>query len=231
MRKVKWGVLGVAKIATEKVIPAMQKGEVSEIVGIASRDDVRAREAANALGIPLSYRSYEALLADPEIEAVYNPLPNELHVPWTVKALEAGKHGLCEKPVALNAKEAAALVAARDRAGKLVAEAFMVRYHPQWRRARALAQSGAIGQVQAIQTFFSYRLLDPTNVRNIPPVGGGAKVEEFPVCDQYTLQGDAFSRAVLGEAPPEFPIEDAVRNMKVIDAVFRSAERRTWETV
>ncbi len=332
MRKLKWGVLGVAKIATEKVIPAMQRAEFCDIAAIASRDEARAREAADRLGIPRAYGSYEALLADPDIEAIYNPLPNELHVPWTIKALEAGKHVLCEKPVALDAREARTLIAARDKAGKRVAEAFMVRYHPQWRRVRELAQAGAIGPVGAIQTFFSYRLLDPENVRNRPPgggglydigcyaivtaryvfgaepirvvatldrdptfgtdrlasailefpggrhltfsaatqlsahqrvtvvgeagrievvvpfnalpdrpmrividdgsdlLGGGARVEEFPVCDQYGLQGDAFSRAAAGEAPLEFGIEDAVQNMRVIEALFRSAERGTWET-
>ena len=138
MRKVKWGVLGVARIAVEKVIPAMQRGEVSEIAAIASRDPAKARDAAETLAIARAYGSYEELLADPEIEAVYNPLPNEMHVPWTIKALEAGKHVLCEKPVALDASEARQLIAARDRAGKLVGEAFMVRFHPQWRRAREL---------------------------------------------------------------------------------------------
>ena len=332
MRKLKWGVLGVARIATEKVIPAMQRAERCDIAAIASRDEAKARDAAARLGIARAYGSYEALLADPAIEAIYNPLPNELHVPWTIRALEAGKHVLCEKPVALNAEEALTLIAARDKAGKLVAEAFMVRSHPQWRRARALAQSGAIGRVSAIQKFFSYRLLDPANVRNRPPgggglydigcyailtaryvfgaeparvvatldrdpnfgtdrlasailefpggrhltfsaatqlsahqrvtivgdagrieiavpfnappdrpmrivvddgsdlVGGGARVEELPVCDQYGLQGDAFARAALGEAPLEFPIEDAVLDMRVIDALFRSAERGGWET-
>jgi predicted dehydrogenase len=331
MGKVKWGVLGVAKIATEKVIPAMQRGEFSEIAAIASREGAKANEAAAKLGIPRAYGSYEELLADPDIEAVYNPLPNELHVPWSIRALEAGKHVLCEKPIALDAHEARTLIAARDRSGKLVAEAFMVRRHPQWRRARELATSGAIGKVAAIQTFFSYRLLDPHNVRNIPPgggglydigcyailsgryifgaeplrvvatldrdpnfrtdrlvsallefpdarhltfsvstqlaphqrvtivgetgrieiaipfnappdrptritidsgadlFGGGARTEEFAVCDQYTLQGDAFSRAVLGEAKLEFPLEDAVMSMRVIDALFRSAERGGWE--
>src|SRR5208283_4659750 len=169
MRKVKWGVLGVAKIATEKVIPAMQRAGRCDIAAIASRDRSRAREAASRLGIARAYGSYEAMLADPEIEAVYNPLPNELHVPWTLKAMEAGKAVLCEKPVALAAEEAKALVAARDKTGKLVAEAFMVRCHPQWRRARELAQSGAIGEARAIQTFFSYRLLDADNIRNKPP--------------------------------------------------------------
>jgi predicted dehydrogenase len=331
LRKVKWGVLGVAKIAVEKVIPAMQRGEVSQIAAIASRDPAKAREAADRLGIARAYGSYEDLLADPDIEAVYNPLPNELHVPWTIKALEAGKHVLCEKPIALDANEARLLIEARQRSGRLVAEAFMVRRHPQWRRAHELVAAGAIGAPGAIQTFFSYRLLDPANVRNRPPgggglydigcyailtarymfgaeparviaaldrdpnfrtdrlvsailefpggrhltfiaatqlsahqrvtivgdagrieveipfnappdrptrilidsgedlFGGGARVEEFPVCDQYALQGDAFSRAVLGQAPLEFPIEDAVLNMRVIDALFRSAERGSWE--
>src|SRR5208337_90838 len=138
LRKVKWGVLGVATIAVEKVIPAMQRGEVSEIAAIASRDLAKAREAADKLGIARAYGSYEEMLADPDIEAIYNPLPNELHVPWTIKALEAGKHVLCEKPIALDADEARLLIEERERSGRLVAEAFMVRFHPQWRRARAL---------------------------------------------------------------------------------------------
>jgi predicted dehydrogenase len=331
LRKVKWGVIGVAKIATEKVIPAMQRGEVSEIAAIASRDLRRAQAAADELGIPRAYGSYEGLLADPEIEAIYNPLPNEEHVPWTLNALAAGKHVLCEKPVALDAEEARQLIDARNRAGKLVTEAFMVRFHPQWRRARELARDGTIGEAQAIQTFFTYRLLDPDNVRNRPPgggglydigcyailtarfifgaeptrvvatvdwdpkfktdrlasallefpggrqlaftigtqssahqrvtimgdkgrievmipfnapperpaeiaidtgadlIGGGRRVEQFPVCDQYTLQGDAFSRAIVGGSPLEFPIEDAVANMAVIDALFRSAKSGSWE--
>jgi predicted dehydrogenase len=333
MRKVKWGVLGVANIATEKVIPGMQGSELCDIAAIASRNEVRAREAAARLNIAQAYGSYEALLADPAIEAIYNPLPNELHVPWTIKALEAGKHVLCEKPIALHANEARALIAARDKAGKQVAEAFMVRYHPQWRRACELARTGVIGAVGAIQTFFSYRLLDPDNVRNRPPgggglydigcyailtaryvfgaeptrvaatldldsnfhtdrlvsgilefpggrhltfsaatqlsphqrvtivgeagrieilvpfnafpdqpmrividngadlVGGGARTEEFPICDQYGLEGDAFSRAVLGEAPLEFPIEDAVNNMRVIDALFGAAKSGMWQAL
>src|SRR5579863_2762003 len=173
MRKVKWGVLGVAKIAVEKVIPAMQRGEVSEVAAIASRDGARARAAADQLGIPRAFGAYEDLLADPEIDAVYNPLPNELHVLWTLRALAAGKHVLCEKPIALDAEEGRQLIEARDRSGKLVAEAFMVRFHPQWRRARELARTGSIGELRAIQTFFSYHLLDPANVRNRPPGGGG----------------------------------------------------------
>ena len=332
-KPVKWGVLGVAKIATEKVIPAMQRGEHSVIHGIASRDGARAQEAATRLGIPKAYGSYEALLADPEIEAIYNPLPNELHVPWTEKALAAGKHVLCEKPIALDAEEARRLIAARDASGKLLAEAFMVRFHPQWKRASELVTSGAIGDVGAMQTLFLYRLVDPTNIRNKPPGGGGlydigcyailtaryifgaepvrvaaafdvdpnfgtdrlasaliefpggrhltfsagtqlaghqrvtiagtagrievlipfnapidrpsrivvdtgadlvgtgARVEEFATCDQYTLQGDAFSLAVRGKGPVDYPIEDAIANMKVIDACFRAARSRQWETI
>jgi predicted dehydrogenase len=330
---VKWGVLGVAKIATEKVIPAMQRGTVSSIHAIASRDANRARGAAQRLGIPRAYDTYEAMLADPEIEAVYNPLPNELHVPWTEKALAAGKHVLCEKPIALDADEAKRLIAARDASGKLVAEAFMVRFHPQWLRAREIVRSGALGEIGAIQTLFTYRLLDPENVRNRPPgggglydigcyailtarfifgaepvrvaatldidpdfgtdrlasailefpggkhltfsaatqlagaqrvviagtagrievkipfnappdrptqiiidsgadlFGGGGRTEEFAACDQYTLQGDAFSRAVRGEGALEFPIEDAIANMKAIEACFRAAKSGRWEIV
>lgn len=327
---VRWGVLGVAKIATEKVIPAMQRGAHSRIEAIASRDATRAQGAAQRLGIPKAYGSYEELLADPQVEAIYNPLPNELHVPWTERVLAAGKHVLCEKPIALSANEARRLIAAREASGKLVAEAFMVRFHPQWRRAREIVQSGAIGEVSAIQTLFTYRLLDPENIRNRPPgggglydigcyailtarfvfaaepvrvaasldidphfgsdrlvsaivefpggrhltfsaatqlagaqrvfiagaagrievqipfnapidrptrivvdsgadlVGSGARLEEFANCDQYTLQGDAFSRAIRGEGPLEFPIEDAIANMAVIDACFDAAKFRRW---
>ena len=331
-RKVSWGMFGAAKIGVEKVIPAMQRSEACSVDAIASRDLAKARRTADRLGVAKAYGSYEDLLSDPTIEAIYNPLPNELHVPWTIRALQAGKHVLCEKPIALDAAEARTLIEARDRSGKLVAEAFMVRFHPQWRRAREVVASGAIGDVRAIQTFFSYRLTDGDNIRNKPPGGGGmydigcyailtaryvfgaeptrlvaaldvdpmfgtdrlssaimefpggrhltftcatqlsghqrvtivgdagrievgipfnapidrptritidsgadlvcggARVEEFPICDQYTLQGDAFSRAVLGEAPLEYSIEDAIANMRVIDALSRSAKTGRWET-
>lgn len=329
---VSWGVLSTAKIAREKVIPAMQRGTLSRIDAIASRDAAKAAETAASLGITKSYGSYEELLADPDIQAVYNALPNHLHVPWTLKALEAGKHVLCEKPVALSAAEAAEITEAQARTGLVVAEAFMVRHHPQWRRAREIAASGRIGEVRAVQTFFSYYLTDPDNVRNKADIGGGAlydigcyaiataryifgaepervvglidrdpvmltdrltsglaefpgnrhltfscatqlvphqrvtisgtkgrievqipfnptpaqatrlliddgtdlagsgiEVEEFPPCDQYTLQGDAFSRVVLGQEELPHPIGDAVLNMRVIDAFFRSAKAGTWE--
>ena len=174
MRKVKWGVLGVAKIAVEKVIPAMQQGEVSQIAAIASRDLGKARAAADKLGIARAYGSYEELLADPEIEAIYNPLPNELHVPWTLRALAAGKHVLCEKPIALDAEEARPLIDGaqplRQAGRRSFHGALPSAVAP---RARTCARTGAVGELRAIQTFFSYRLLDPDNVRNRPPGGGG----------------------------------------------------------
>jgi predicted dehydrogenase len=329
-----WGVLSTAKIGAEKVIPAMQASTLCRIDAIASRDLGAAQRLAGRHGIARAYGSYEELLADPAIEAIYNPLPNHLHVPWTIRAMEAGKHVLCEKPIALSSAEAELLLAARTRTGRLVAEAFMVRHNPQWHRAREIARSGAIGEVRAIQTFFSYFLRDPTNVRNQPEIGGGglmdigcyaittaryifgaeprriaalierdpdmridrltsaliefpdnrhltftcatqlsphqrvtivgmagrvevlvpfnapndrpcrividdgrdlfgggARVEEFPVADQYALQGDAFVRAVRGEAALEFPIEDAIANMRVIEATFRAAETGAWVTL
>lgn len=330
-KTVNWGILSTAKIGREKVIPAMQKGSVSRVLGLASRDQGSAEATAQALGIPKAYGTYEALLADPEIDAIYNPLPNHLHVPWSIRALEAGKHVLCEKPIALDTKEAETLLAARDRTGLVVAEAFMVRYAPWWQRVRSLVREGRLGRVSAIQTAFSYYLDDPTNIRNMPGIGGGglmdigcyaiatarylwgseptrvagllemdpamgtdrlasavvqfpqghltftcgtqlvphqrvtvlgtrarievmipfnappdapcqilidegrvlggleAVVETFDPADQYTLQGDAVSRAILGEAPLEFPLEDAIANMRVIEAVFRAAEKGSWE--
>ncbi len=171
MKKVVWGVLSTAKIGRDRVLPGMKKSALLEIRAIASRDEARARATADALGIPGAYGSYEALLADPEIEAIYNPLPNHLHVPLTLKAAAAGKHVLCEKPVALTADEATAL---RATVGKvLVAEAFMVRFHPQWLRARELIREGRIGTLRAVQMFFGYNNPDPANVRNKADIGGG----------------------------------------------------------
>jgi predicted dehydrogenase len=331
MRKASWGIISVAKIGVAQVIPGMQKGALSSIDAIASRDLGRAKEWASKLKIPKAYGSYEEMLKDPAIEAVYNPLPNELHLEWTVKALEAGKHVLCEKPMAMSSGEAQRMADAAKASGKMCAEAFMVRFHPQWRRAREIVRSGELGKVRAIQTFFSYYLMDPKNIRNIPPGGGGlydigcyailtarfimeadptrivstidwdpnfktdrlagalvefpgarhltftvstqsnvyqrvtivgekarltvevpfnapidrptrividdgrdlhgggARVEEFPVCDQYGLQGDAFSKAVIEGKPFEFSAEDAVINMRVIEAAFRSAKSGAWE--
>jgi predicted dehydrogenase len=174
---VRWGILGVAKIATQKVIPAMQRARGCDIVAIASRDAQRAQDAAGRLGIPRAYGSYEALLEDPEIDAVYIPLPNHLHVPWTIRAAEAGKHVLCEKPIALNAVEARRLLEVRDRTGLRIQEAFMIRTHPQWRRAKALVDSGALGDVRAIAGFFSYWNDDAGNVRNVADYGGGGLLD------------------------------------------------------
>lgn len=329
-KKVRWGVLGVAKIATQKVIPAMQLGDSSEIVGIASRDLNKARKAAADLKIPKAYGSYEELLADPEIEAVYNPLPNHLHVPWSIRAAEAGKHVLCEKPISLTVAELRTLMDARDRAGVKIGEAFMVRTHPQWLRAREIVQSGKIGELRAVMCGFSYFNRDPANVRNVEPWGGGGLMDigcypiqisrflfgqepvrvvgrleldpdfrtdrlssailDFPsgqcvftcstqsvpyqrvqilgtmgrveveipfnappdrpcrifvdsgadvfgtgitteqisTCDQYTIQGDEFSRAIRegGEVPT--PLEDSLGNMQVIEGLFRSAKENSW---
>ena len=329
--KVKWGVLGAASIATRKVIPGMQKGEWSEIAAIASRDLRKAEEAAGKLGIAKAYGSYEELLADGEIEAIYNPLPNHLHVPWSIKAAEAGKHVLCEKPVSLSVAEAKTLLAARERCGVKIGEAFMVKTHPQWLRTRELIRKGVIGELRAIVGAFSYFNRDPQNVRNNPEWGGGAmmdigcypittsrfifgeepvrvaglierdpdfktdrlasamlefpsgqavftcstqlvayqrmqflgtkgriemeipfnappdrgcrifiddgrdvfgggiRIETIPVCDQYTVQGDAFSRAIREGSEVPVPLEDAIGNMAVIEAVFRAGESGRWE--
>jgi predicted dehydrogenase len=333
MHKIRWGVLGVAKIATVKVIPAMQKCELCEITAIASRDPVKAETAARELGIARAYGSYEALLADPEIDAIYIPLPNHLHVPWSIRAAQAGKHVLCEKPIGLNAAEVRELMAARDRAGVVIGEAFMIQTHPQWVRAVELAHNGRIGSMRGVVATFGYTNRDPRNVRNILDQGGGGLMdigcypikasrmafreepvrvsgaivrdpdfgtdiltsavlefpsgqcvftcstqivpcqsvqllgtkgrieleipfnapparpaririddgsditganvvtEEFALCDQYTVQGDAFARAILEGGQPPVPLEDAVRNMAVIDAVFRSAESGRKEAV
>jgi predicted dehydrogenase len=175
--KVRWGILGVARIATQKVIPAMQRGEWTEVQAIASRDLDKAREAAATLGIPKAYGSYDDLLNDPEIEAIYNPLPNHLHVPWSARAAEAGKHVLCEKPIGRDAAEAELLLAVRDRTGVHIQEAFMVRTHPQWRGATEIVRSGRIGDVRSMSGFFSYFNEDAGNVRNVPAFGGGALLD------------------------------------------------------
>jgi predicted dehydrogenase len=193
-KKVRWGVLGAASIAIRKVIPGMQQGDWSEVVAIASRDRRKAEEAARSLGIPKAYGSYEELLDDPEIEAIYNPLPNHLHVPWSIKAAEAGKHVLCEKPISLTVAEAKTLLAARDRAGVKIGEAFMVRTAPQWLRTRDLIREGRIGRLRAISGFFSYFNNNPDDIRNIPKYGGGALLDIG--CYPITM-----SRFIFGEEP------------------------------
>ncbi len=328
MKPVRWGILSPAKIGMEKVIPAMLKSKEVEVYGLASRDLGRAQAACKALGIPKAYGSYEEMLADPSIEAVYNPTPNHLHVPLTLQAAAAGKHVLCEKPIAITAREAEQLRGVAK--GILVAEAFMVRHHPQWIMARDLVRAGALGRVHAIQVLFAYHLTDPINVRNQADIGGGGildigcypvtgarfvfdaepsrvialidrdpvmKVDrltsgiadfgegrqlsfvcgtqsmnyqrvhvlgtagrfeidipfnapldtptivrlhqdgkaevttKIPVCDQYTLQAEAFGRAVRGLEPLAHGVESAVQNMKILDAFFRSETSGRWEGV
>src|SRR6266566_2811255 len=168
MNKVRWGVLSTADIGVSKVIPAMQQGEYLQITAISSRNLAKARAVATQLGIPNAYGSYEELLADPDIDAIYNPLPNHLHVPWSIKALEAGKHVLCEKPIALTSVEAQQLAdAAKHYPHLRVMEAFMYRFHPQWQQARQMVNAGKIGELRTIQSFFSYYLEDANNIRNI----------------------------------------------------------------
>src|ERR1700712_4127168 len=177
-KKLRGGILSTAAIGTKKgVIPAMQAGEYTTVTAIASRDLAKAQEAATALGIPTAYGSYEELLADPNIDAIYNPLPNHMHVPWTIKAAEAGKHVLCEKPIALTVAEAETLLAVRDRTGVKIREAFMVRTHPQWLRLRELIDEGRIGELRAVQGHFSYFNINPDNIRNRADIGGGALMD------------------------------------------------------
>ncbi|MFZ0743341.1 MAG: Gfo/Idh/MocA family oxidoreductase [Terracidiphilus sp.] len=330
-KKLRWGVLSTANIGLKKVLPAMQNGQFTTVTAIASRDLAKATKAADALGIPTAYGSYEELLADPNVDAIYNPLPNQLHVPWTTRAAEAGKHVLCEKPLSLTVAEAKTLLDVRARTGVKIGEAFMIRSYPQWLRLGELLREGRIGELRSIFGFFSYFNNDPANIRNHVDWGGGAlydigcycihasryafaqeptrvvakidrdpamkidrltsaildfpggqsvftcsmqlvpyqrvqffgtkgrieieipfnapkdrptrlfidetgelfgsgiTTEVFPVCDQYTMQGDAFSKAVLENTEVPVPLEDAIRNMAVIEAVFRSGETGQWE--
>ncbi len=174
MRRLRWGVLSTAAIGRLKVIPAIQKGEHCEVVAIASRDLALGKKVASELGIPTAHASYEALLADPGVEAVYIPLPNHLHATWAIAAVEAGKHVLCEKPLALTAADAERMITAADRAGVHLMEAFMYRLHPSWVAVRELVASGRIGALTAVQSWFSYYNDDPANIRNILEAGGGA---------------------------------------------------------
>jgi len=327
MPKVRWGILSTANIGIEKVIPAMQQGEHCEIVALASRNLETALEKTRQLAIPKAYGSYEELLADSQVEAIYNPLPNNLHLEWSIKALEAGKHVLCEKPLTMSAIQAQELLdTARKYPQLKIMEAFMYRFHPQWQRARQLVSSGKLGSLRTIQSFFSYYLEDPHNIRNLPEAGGGGLmdigcynislsrfifeaepqrvmgmveydarfktdrlasgildfgngnsatftcstqlanyqrvnifgtkgrieieipfnapndqpcrmwfqnetgIEEIilPKCDQYTIQGDLFSQAILDDTPVPTPLTDGVANMAVIEAVVKSASTNAW---
>ena len=193
--KVRWGVLGAAGIATKHVIPAMQRCTHARIAAIASRDRARAEAVAAQFRIERAHGSYEELLADEGVDAVYIPLPNNLHVAWSIRAIESGKHVLCEKPVGLDAREAGVLASAAARRPALkVMEAFMYRFHPQWQRTRQLVADGAIGEVRAIQTFFSYFNVDPQNVRNIAEAGGGALMD-------IGCYGVSVARFIFGREP------------------------------
>ena len=332
-RKLRFGVLSTANIGLKKVIPAMQRGELTTVTAIASRDRSKAEAAARSLGILAAYGSYEELLADPDIDAIYNPLPNHLHVPWTAKSAEAGKHVLCEKPLSMTVAEARSLLDVRARTGVKICEAFMIRSAPQWHRVRQLLREGRIGEVRAVNAHFSYFNANPANIRNQPEIGGGGvydigcysihasrlafgqeprrvvalierdpnlgtdrlasailefpsgqaiftcgtqligfqrlqilgakgrieleipvnalndrpsrifidstgdltfsgiSTETFPAADQYTLQGDAFARAVRDNTEVPVPLEDSIANMSAIDAIFRSGESGRWEPV
>jgi predicted dehydrogenase len=331
MKKVAWGILSTANIGMARVIPAMQQSALCSIDAICSRSLDSARSAAQKAGIPRAYGSYEQLLADPSIEAIYNPLPNHLHVEWTIKAMQAGKHVLCEKPLGMNAADAARLISVRDATGRKVMEAFATRVHPQWLKVRELVQSGRIGELRAMQGFVSYVNLDPKNVRNRADIGGGGimdvgcylitmprfvfgtepsrvislvqrdpemhtdslascildfpngqasfgcstqiaryqrmqffgtlgrieleipvnappdrpcriivddgrdmlgsgiEVIEIPTCNQYTIQGEVFSKAIREDSELPISLESSVLNMRVIDAIFRSEKSRQWE--
>ncbi len=195
MKKIRFGILSTAKIGIKMVIPAMQKGTKCEITGIASRDRDRAESAAASLGIPKHYGSYEAILDDPEIDAIYNPLPNHLHVPLTLKAMDAGKHVLCEKPVAMSAEEAEQLLAASiSFPGLKVMEAFMYRFQPRWDRVKTLVDDGTIGELKAVHSFFSYYNDDPQDIRNVAVMGGGGLMD----IGCYSING---ARYLFGREP------------------------------
>ena len=182
MTPVVWGILGAARIALERVIPAMHPSDLCDVRAIASRDAGRAAEAARAAQVPVSHGSYEDLLADPEIEAVYNPLPNHLHVEWSIRALQAGKHVLCEKPLACSADELPPLIETRDRTGLIIEEAVMVRDHPQWSRVRDLIDGGRIGTVRNVQLSYSHFTDDPGDIRNQEAAGGGGLLDVGSYC-------------------------------------------------
>ena len=222
MRKVRWGVMGTAAIGIEHVIPAMKLGDYCEMVGIASRDAEKATEVAAQLGFPKSYGSYEALLADPDIEAVYIPLPNHLHVDWSIKALEAGKHVLCEKPIGLSADDGRRLLEASRRFPKLkVMEAFMYRNHPQWQTAKQWVVDGKVGDVKTIQTFFAYTNLDPNNIRNIAAIGGGGLMDVGCYCislSRFIFDAEPEQVVGISDIDPKFGTDRVASAMMIFPA-------------
>lgn len=198
----RWGVLGAAKIAIEKVIPAMQGADLTRVEAVASRTRERAEAAASKLGIPTAYGSYEELLSDPAIEAVYIPLPNHLHPEWTLAAAKAGKHVLCEKPLAMTSADARRMVEGCAAAGVKMMEAFMYRLHPMWMEVRGMVEGGLIGEVRAISSVFSYNNVDAANIRNIRQFGGGALYDIGCYCVNV-------ARMLLGGEPTD--VQGAIR--------------------
>ncbi len=194
MDRLRFGILSTADIARQKVIPGMRRAERVEVVAIASRDSQRARQVAGEMGIPRAHDSYSALLADPEVDAVYIPLPNHLHAEWAIAAARAGKHVLCEKPLALSVADAERMAAASDAAGVRLMEAFMYRLHPSWVAVQELVASGRIGQLKAVESWFSYHNDDPANIRNIRSAGGGALLDVGCYCVNL-------SRMLFGSEP------------------------------
>lgn len=178
MRKIRWGIVSTAKIAREWLIPAIHASEYAEVVAVGSRDLAKAQAFADKTGIAKAYGSYEDLLADPAIDAIYNPLPNNLHVPITMQAIEAGKHVLCEKPLGMDVKDIEPLLSlAQKNAHLVVMEAFMYRFHPQWLKVRELIDSGELGEINAVEADFTYFNRDEANVRNQPGIGGGGLLD------------------------------------------------------
>lgn len=208
--QLRWGILGAANIAVRTVVPAIQRSASGTVLGIASRDIGKARAAANSLNVERAYGSYEELLSDSDIDVIYNPLPNHLHVPWTIRAMEAGKHVLCEKPIALTANEARSLLSARERTGMQVCEAFMVRSHPQWQVVRELISSGRIGEMRLVTGHFSYYRVDPNDVRSNPEWGGGALMDIgcYPIIISRWMFGEE-PTSVIGqyELDPNFGVD------------------------
>jgi predicted dehydrogenase len=215
---VKWGVLGAARIAVTKVIPAIQKSEFGKVLGVASRDKDKSRAAADSLGITRAYGSYEELLDDDEIEAVYIPLPNHMHVPWSIRAAERGKHVLCEKPIALSADEARQLLAVRDKTGVKIGEAFMVRTHPQWLEVKELIDSGRIGELRLVTGHFSYFNRNPSNIRSKREWGGGALMDIgcYPIfISRWLFDAEPTEVMSLIERDPDMGID------RLVSAVLR----------
>ena len=211
MNKIRWGILSTAKIGTEKVIPAMQLGKYCKVTAISSRKLKKAKSAAKRLDIEKAYGSYEELLTDPDIDAVYIPLPNHLHVPWAIKALNAGKHVLCEKPIALSVVEAQTLLDVAKKFPRLkVMEAFMYRNHPQWQLAKQQVSEGKIGKVRTIQSFFSYYNNNPHDIRNKLEIGGGGLMDIGCYCislARFIFEGEPWRVCGIMEEDPELKID------------------------